>query len=74
MNNNFGWNALFKVRYLILFVSIIYFLQSLLRDAGPDWDLEAFLYMGARLDVGELIYFYDFETKLPFVQYLFWIP
>ena len=33
----------------------------------------SFLYLGSRLDHGELLYLSDFETKLPLVQYLFWI-
>jgi hypothetical protein len=39
-----------------------------------DWDLDSFLYLGSRLDSGELLYFNDFETKLPLLQYIFWIP
>lgn len=74
MRINRGWHNLFSLRYALLFVAIIYFLHSLLIIRGHDWDLEAFLYLGSRLDAGELIYFSDFETKLPFVQYLFWIP
>jgi hypothetical protein len=39
-----------------------------------DGDLHSFLYLGSRLDSGELLYFNDFETKLPLLQYIFWIP
>jgi len=50
------------------------FLVYLLAYPSHDWDLDAFLYLGSRLDQGELLYTKDFETKLPLVQYLFWIP
>lgn len=46
------------------------FAHSLL-IAKADWDIEAFLYLGSRLNAGELLYLRDFETKLPLVQYLF---
>jgi hypothetical protein len=39
-----------------------------------DWDMDAFLYIGSRLWHGELLYLYDFETKLPALQYLFSLP
>ncbi len=41
---------------------------------GPDLDLDSFLYLGSRLANGELLYFNDFETKLPLLQYVFWVP
>lgn len=50
------------------------FLAYLLAYPSHDWDIDAFLYLGSRLDQGFLLYTKDFETKLPFVQYLFWIP
>lgn len=50
------------------------FLVYLLASPSHDWDIDAFLYLGSRLDQGFLLYTKDFETKLPFVQYLFWIP
>ncbi len=39
-----------------------------------NWDIDAFLYLGGRLDQGQLLYVGDFETKLPIVQYIFWVP
>ena len=39
-----------------------------------NYDIETFLYLGSRLLHGELLYVKDFETKLPFVQYIFFIP
>lgn len=74
MNNNWGWHALFSSRNVLLSFAIIYFLNSLFISTFRDQDLESFLYLGSMLDSGELIYFFDFESKLPFVQYLFWAP
>jgi hypothetical protein len=56
--------------YLLI---IVQFVHSLL-VAGHDWDLDTFLYLGSRLENGELVYFRDFETKLPLLQYIFWFP
>lgn len=52
-------------------VGCLLFLQSLFFVPSHDWDMDAFLYLGSRLWKGELLYFEDFETKLPFLQYLF---
>jgi len=54
--------------------SLLLLSDSLFRLHSHLWDLDAFLYLGSRLAQGELLYFHDFETKLPFVQYLFWLP
>ena len=51
-------------------VPLTYLAHSLF-VSGHDPDLDAFLYLGSRLNAGELIYLRDFENKLPFVQYLF---
>lgn len=56
-----------------LFGAVFLFLSSLFLDLEHDWDLDSFLYLGSRLDQGELLYVQDFETKLPFLQYLFWV-
>jgi hypothetical protein len=66
------------IRYLAIvmligFLSIVFF-YSLLIPQGHDWDLDSFLYLGSRLSSGELLYEYDFETKLPLLQYIFWFP
>jgi len=58
---------------LIGFLSIVFF-HSLLILQSHDWDLDSFLYLGSRLSSGELLYEYDFETKLPLLQYIFWFP
>ena len=66
-----------KLRFFIkgsIFISVLSFLWSLFFDKAHDWDVDAFLYLGSRLWHGELLYFNDFETKLPFVQYLFSLP
>jgi len=57
-----------------LLAATLLFIGSLLIDREYDWDLDSFLYLGSRLDQGELLYFQDFETKLPFLQYIFWVP
>lgn len=56
------------------FTTAIFFLISVFFVKNHDWDIDAFLYIGSRLWYGELLYFYDFETKLPPLQYLFAIP
>lgn len=50
------------------------FLNSLIYTQWHDWDIDSFLYLGARLNDGHLIYVKEFETKLPLVQYIFWLP
>lgn len=57
-----------------LAVTLFNVVHSLFFAGDYDWDMDAFLYLGSRLKHGELLYFHDFETKLPFVQYLFFIP
>src|ERR1700687_1876866 len=70
----------FKVRdkfvftYLIFIIPALIFLHSLIVPYRHDWDLDAFLYLGSRLDAGKLLYFSDFETKMPLLQYIFWVP
>lgn len=66
-----SWNKLIPIA--CLFGSVFLFLSSLLLELEHDWDLDSFLYLGSRLDQGELLYVQDFETKLPFLQYLFWV-
>jgi len=43
----------------------------LFKDYTYNIDLECFLYLGQRLNQGELLFVNDFETKLPIVQYFF---
>ena len=59
------------VAVLPVLLGCLMFLQSLFFKPTHDWDLDAFLYIGSRLWSGDLLYFKDFETKLPFLQYLF---
>jgi hypothetical protein len=59
---------------LLFVVPLVYFLYSLIVVQPHDGDLDSFLYLGSRLAAGNLIYFTDFETKLPLLQYVFWIP
>jgi hypothetical protein len=62
---------------LLLFVYsliIVQFVHSLIIVQSHDWDLDAFLYLSSRLENRELIYFRDFDTKLPLLQYIFWFP
>jgi hypothetical protein len=62
------------ITLLLFVIPILYFLDTLIIYRGHDWDIDSFLYLGSRLNQGELLYFRDFETKLPFLQYLFWLP
>jgi hypothetical protein len=55
-------------------LAALLFVFILLCVKTHDWDVDAFLYLGSRLNFGELLYQNDFETKMPIVQYLFWIP
>jgi hypothetical protein len=56
------------------FTAAVFFLISVFFVKDHDLDIDAFLYIGSRLWHGELLYFYDFETKLPPLQYLFSVP
>jgi len=56
------------------FAAAVFFLMSVFFVKDHDWDMDAFLYIGSRLWHGELLYFHDFETKLPPLQYLFSLP
>ena len=61
-----------NIKYSIfLFFGVIFFLRSLLVDGWNDSDIDAFIYLGSRLLNGELIFIDEFETKLPFLQYIF---
>jgi hypothetical protein len=62
------------LRYTPIIGALILFVFSLFFQPTHDWDLDAFLYLGSRLQDGRFIYVDDFETKLPFLQYLFSIP
>jgi hypothetical protein len=59
--------------FLVL-ASAVLFLHSLFYVQSHDWDIDAFLYLGSRLNDGSLLYLNEFETKLPLVQYVFWLP
>ena len=61
-------------RYAPIIGAFILFTFSLFFQPTHDWDLDSFLYLGSRLQDGRFIYVDDFETKLPFLQYLFSIP
>lgn len=63
----------FLISLLSAFV-LIYFANYLLIERPHDWDVDSYIYLGSRLDAGELIFIHDFETKLPIVQYIFWLP
>ena len=66
-----------SMKFLILLLSVfifIFFANYLLIERTHDWDVDAYIYLGSRLDAGELIFTRDFETKLPIVQYIFWFP
>jgi len=61
--------------YVLLFaIPLVFFLYSLFVLQPYDMDLDTFLYLGSRLDNGEILYANDFETKFPLLQYLFWVP
>ena len=62
------------LRYSPIIGAFILFVFSLFFQPTHDWDLDSFLYLGSRLQDGRFIYVDDFETKLPFLQYLFSIP
>ena len=62
------------LRYSPIIGAFILFIFSLFFQPTHDWDLDSFLYLGSRLQDGRFIYVDDFETKLPFLQYLFSIP
>lgn len=73
-------NRLFLYRYIIFTVSIIFlfaaivnFLNYLFFDKiNENGDIKYFQYLGSRLSSRELNYIYEYETKLPLVQYIFW--
>jgi hypothetical protein len=52
------------LRYIPIIGAFILFLFSLFFQPTHDWDLDAFLYLGSRLQNGWFIYVDDFETKL----------
>ena len=62
------------ISYSLNIFAALLFVFTLLCVRTHDWDIDAFMYLGSRLNFGELLYQSDFETKLPIVQYLFWIP
>jgi len=62
------------LRYSPIIGALILFVFSLFFQPTHDWDLDSFLYLGSRLQDGRFIYVDDFETKLPFLQYLFSMP
>jgi len=65
---------LLTIRLAIFSFSVlttVFFLISLFFIKYHEEDLDAFLYIGSRLWVGELLYFHDYETKLPTLQYIF---
>src|SRR6516164_5001546 len=59
--------------FMLFVIPLFYFLHSLIVVQWHDHDLDSFLYLGSRLDSGELLYFDDFERKLPLLQYIFWL-
>jgi hypothetical protein len=62
------------IAFIIFAIPSFVFFQSLIVLQPHSWDLDSFLYLGSRLNSGELLYTRDFETKLPLLQYIFWIP
>lgn len=56
---------------IFLVLGLIFFLRSIFLHQNHDWDIDAFIYLGSRLLNGELIFIDEFETKLPFLQYIF---
>jgi hypothetical protein len=64
----------FSISVFIALVASSFSSYYLFFPQWHDWDIEAFLYLGSRLANGSLLYFSEFETKLPFVQYIFWLP
>jgi len=60
-----GLNCTLLIGVAVIFIHSLFFVRT------HDWDLDAFLYIGSRLFHGELLYLKDFETKLPFLQYIF---
>jgi hypothetical protein len=68
------WQLARIIAFVIFAVPCFFFLQSLIVLQPHSWDLDSFLYLSSRLNSGELLYTRDFETKLPLLQYIFWIP
>ena len=72
----------FKIKILkfenfIFFIfSFLILLRIILIFKGSDysWDLDHEMYFGNRLYYKELIYKFEYNDKLPIVQYLFFIP
>lgn len=62
------------IAYLLFVIPSLLFIRSLIVMQPHNWDLDAFLYLGSRLNNGKLLYISDFETKLPLIQYVFWLP
>ena len=62
------------IAILLLSCTAVLFAYSLFFRSWQDWDLNSFIYLGSRLLHGELLYLKDFETKLPFLQYIFVVP
>jgi hypothetical protein len=68
------WQLARIIAFMIFAIPFFFFSQSLIVLQPHSWDLDSFLYLSSRLNSGELLYTRDFETKLPLLQYIFWIP
>lgn len=56
---------------ILIFNGTFLFLFTLFFKQFHSIDEDAFLYLGSKLLNGDLLYLHDFETKFPFVQYVF---
>ena len=64
-----------KIEFLFFFlISTLVILRLILIFKGSEysWDLDHEMYFGSRLKYNELIYFNEYNDKLPIVQYLFY--
>ena len=62
--------------FIFLLLALLILLRIVLIFTGSDysWDLDHEMYFGNRLNYQELIYTFEYNDKLPIVQYLFFIP
>ena len=62
--------------FIFLLLALLILLRIVLIFTGSDysWDLDHEMYFGNRLNHQELIYTFEYNDKLPIVQYLFFIP
>ena len=76
MNKFFKKKILKYENFIFLTLLFLILLRIVIIFLGSDysWDLDHEMYFGNRLYYKELIYKFEYNDKLPIVQYLFLIP